>query len=174
MCGQERFLIDLKGLKGEEASFEYEMGNDFFEAVEATEVKGGTLHATVEVRKAQEAFELNFNVSGAVVVSCDICLADMSLPVETSGRVVVRLGDTYAEDEGWVTVPEDEGTLDVAWLIYEMAVLAIPTRRVHDEGDCDPDMLGKLEELSVGTGENDADIDPRWSELERIKSTFKE
>ena len=161
-------------MKGETATFECELGNDYFEAVEATEVKGGSLHATVEVRKVQEAYELNFKVLGDVIVSCDICLGDMSLPVDATGRVVARLGDNYAEDEEWVTVPEDDGTLDAAWLVYEMAVLTIPTRHVHGEGDCDPDMLGKLEELSVNSGESDTAIDPRWSELERIKSTFKE
>lgn len=160
-------------MKGEKASFEYEMGNDFFEAVEATEVKGGKLHATVEVRKTQEAFQLCFEVDGEVVMPCDICLGDMTLSVETTGRVVACLGDTYSEDGDTVTIPEDDGTLDVAWLIYEMAVLSIPTRHVHGEEGCDPGMVSKLEELSV-CNEKGTDIDPRWSELEKIKSTFKE
>ena len=174
MCVQDRYLIDLKGLKSEIATFECELGNDYFEAVEATEVKGGSLHATVEVRKVQEAYDLSFKVLGDVIVTCDICLGDMTLPVDTTGRVVARLGDSYIEDEESVTVPEDDGTLDVAWLIYEMAVLALPTRHVHEEGGCDPAMLGKLEELSVNSGKSADAIDPRWSELERIKSTFKE
>ena len=161
-------------MTGEAATYKCELGNDYFEAVEATEVKGGNLHATVEVRKVQDAYVLNFNVSGDVVVSCDVCLGDMSLPVETTGKVMVRLGDSYAEDEDSVTIPEDDGVLDAAWLVYEMAVLTIPTRHVHEEGGCDPAMLGKLEELSVGPGEGDSAIDPRWSELEKIKSTFKE
>ena len=174
MCGQDRFLIDLKGMTGETATYKCELGNDYFEAVEATEVKGGSLHATVAVRKVQEAYELNFTVTGDVIVTCDICLGDMTLPVDTMGRVVARLGDSYIEDEESVTVPEDEGTLDAAWLIYEMAVLTSPIRHVHEEGGCDPAMLGKLEELSVNSDENADAIDPRWSELERIKSTFKE
>lgn len=161
-------------MTGETATYKCELGNDYFEAVEATEVKDGDLRATVEVRKVQDTYVLNFNVSGDVVVSCDICLGNMSLPVETTGKVMVRLGDTYAEDEDSVTIPEDDGVLDAAWLIYEMAVLTIPTRHVHEDGGCDPAMLGKLEELSVGLGESDSAIDPRWSELEKIKSTFKE
>ncbi len=161
-------------MKGDTATFECELGNDYFEAVEATEVKGGILHATVAVRKVQEAYELNFKVLGDVIVPCDICLGDMTLPVDTTGRVVARLGDSYDEDEDSVTIPEDDGTLDAAWLIYEMAVLAIPTRHVHEEGGCDPAMLGKLEELSIVSDESADAIDPRWSELERIKSTFKE
>ena len=159
---------------GETATFECELGNDYFEAVEATEVNGGTLHASVAVRKVQEAYELNFKVLGDVIVSCDICLGDMTLPVDTTGRVIVRLGDSYVEDEDSVTIPEDDGTLDAAWLVYEMAVLTLPTRHVHEEGGCDPAMLGKLAELSVGPGESPEAIDPRWNELERIKSTFKE
>ena len=174
MCVQDRFLIDLKGMIGEAATFECELGNDYFEAVEATEVKGGSLYATVAVRKVQEAYELNFTVTGDVIVTCDICLGDMTLPVDTTGRVVACLGDSYAEDEDSVTIPEDDGTLDAAWLIYEMAVLTIPTRHVHEEGGCDPAMLGKLAELSVSPGEGAEVIDPRWSELDRIKSTFKE
>ena len=159
----------------DDATFEYDIDNDYFTAVEAEDVKGGALHAFLEVRKIHGIFELSLEVEGNVIVSCDRCLGDMCLAVSNTEKMLARLGDTYSEDDDMVTIPEDDGTLNVFWFIYETIALAIPTRHVHEEGQCDPGMMSKLEELSVETnGDEDHDVDPRWSELEKIKSTFKE
>ncbi|MBQ4224474.1 MAG: DUF177 domain-containing protein [Prevotella sp.] len=173
MRGQERFIIDLKGMKEEKALFKFELRNDYFEAMEAKDINGGTLQALVEVSKVGDAYLLDFQVEGVVVVPCDICLADMEVTVADKSKIEVRLGEDYQEDGDLVIIPEEEGTIDVAWFIYELVALAIPTRHVHDDGDCDPVMLRKLEELSASDNEGNGN-DPRWRELEKIKSTFKE
>ena len=153
--------------------FKFELRNDYFEALEAKDINGGTLQALVEVSKVGEAYLLDFQVGGVVIVPCDICLADMEVEVSTQSKVEVRLGDQYLEDDDIVTIPEEDGTLDVSWLIYEMTALAVPTRHVHEDGECDPAMLRKLEELSASDNEGGGS-DPRWRGLEKIKSTFKE
>ena len=56
MRGQERFIIDLKGMKEEKALFKFELRNDYFEAMEAKDINGGTLQALVEVSKVGDAY----------------------------------------------------------------------------------------------------------------------
>ena len=48
-----------------------------------------------------------------------------------------------------VTVPENEGILDVSWFVYEFIVLALPIRHVHAPGKCNPAMIRALNEHSA-------------------------
>ncbi len=176
MGNLERFKIDLKGLKSEETSFDFGLDDDYFQAIGATEVKGGSLSTTLVVRKTAGVFELTFHTEGMATVTCDVCLDDMSQEVATDNKVVARFGDEFMENGDDIIVPAEEGIIDVSWLIYEFIVLAIPTKHVHEEGECNPAMLEKLEQLSSTQATDDdaeAPIDPRWSELEKLKSTIK-
>ena len=77
-------------------------------------------------------------------------------------------------------VPEEEGTINVAWFLYEFIALAIPIKHVHAAGKCNKAMAAKLrqhtarslddleepldEEQEEMSGE-DAAVDPRWEAL---------
>ena len=72
-----------------------------------------------------------------------------------------------------IVVPEDEGILDMAWIIYEFIVLAIPIKHVHAPGKCNAVMSQVLEELSADRSSDevsDQPMDPRWSKLLKLKS----
>ena len=120
MMNSLEFLeIDLKGLKEEETSLEFNLGNDFFEALEGAEVRQGSLHVSVSIRKVTGFFEILFHTVGHVIVPCDRCLDDMEQPVEADNRLIVKYGSTYSEEDDIIVVPEDEGILDISWFIYE-------------------------------------------------------
>lgn len=173
MGSLERFKIELKGQTEENASYEFMLDNDYFDAIEATEVKGGMLHATLDVHKTAGVYELNFHIEGETTVVCDVCLDDLQQPVCTDSTIIARLGERYSDEEEVITVPEEEGILDVSWLLYEMIALAIPTRHVHAEGECNAEMLTRIDEMTARMPEED-ETDPRWKELEKLKSTIKE
>lgn len=171
----DTFKIDLKGLKAEKTCLDYQLDNDYFDAIGSEELRGGDLHTTLQVRKVADNFELSFHTEGVVIVTCDLCLDEMSLPITADNKMVVRLGDGYEESDEFLTIPADEGVLDVSWHIYEFIALAVPMRHVHEEGECNPDMIQRLGQLSVGNNpEDDEAVDPRWNELKKLKSTIKE
>jgi uncharacterized metal-binding protein YceD (DUF177 family) len=168
MCSLEHLKIDLKRLTAEVTTLEYDLDNPFFEALDGSEVKQGTLHVSVSIRKATGFFDLQFHTEGTVTVTCDRCLDDMEQPIEADNRLVVKLGAVYSEEDDVITLPEDEGILDTSWLIYEFVVLAIPIKHVHAPGKCNPAMSQVLEELSADRSSDevsDQPIDPRWSAL---------
>ena len=172
MCSLEQFKINLKSLTDEVTALDYDLDDQFFEALDGSEVKQGALHVSVSIRKATGFFELQFHTEGTVTVICDRCLDDMEQPIEADNRQVVKLGAAYSEEDDVITVSEDEGILDMSWLIYEFIVLAIPIKHVHAPGKCNPAMSQVLEELSVdrSSGEvSDQPIDPRWSALLKLK-----
>ena len=171
MNGLESLKIDLKGLKDEETSLDFILDEGYFEALDGADVKKGSLHVSVSIRKATGFFEFNFHTDGEIVIPCDRCLDDMTLPVDTDNCLIVKLGSVYSEEDDVIVVPENEGILDMAWLIYEFVALVIPIRHVHAPGKCNPAMTQALEELSADRSsdeESTQPIDPRWEKLKAL------
>ena len=172
MRSLEFLKIDLKALNEEVTSLEFNLDNDYFEALDGAELKKGSLHVSVSIRKATGFFELQLHSTGNIIIPCDRCLDDMEQPVETDNRLVVKLGSEYSEEDDIIVVPEDEGILDIAWYIYEFVMLAIPIRHVHAPGKCNPAMTQALEELSADRSsdeESTQPTDPRWDKLKNLK-----
>ena len=177
MCSLEQFKIDLKGLKDEVTTLDYTLDNSFFSALDGSTLSDGALHVSVSIRKATGFFELLYHVEGTVVVPCDLCLDDMDQPIETDCRQVAKLGSADTEDDDVVMVDDEEGILDLSWLIYELIVLARPIKHVHAPGKCNSVMTQKLQELSgaVRSSEEEAEaIDPRWEALMKLKTKSEE
>ena len=172
MCSLEFLKIDLKSLKEEETSLEFDLNDSYFEALDDAQVKKGSLHVSVSIRKATGFFELSFHTVGTIIIPCDRCLDDMEQSVETDNRLVVKLGSEYSEEDEIIVVPENEGILDMSWFIYELIMLAIPIKHVHAPGKCNLAMRQVLEELSADRSsdeESSQPIDPRWSKLAALK-----
>ena len=174
MPSLETFKIDLKSLPEGETTMERDLGDDFFEAIDAPDVRSGQLHTTLTIHRRDDIFELLFHTAGTVTVPCDLCLDDMDQPIETSDRLTAHLGETDSEGDDIVTVSEEEGILDVAWFVYESIALNIPLRHVHAPGKCNPAMMNILAEHSAArSGDEDGEnaVDSRWAALKDLKIT---
>jgi len=179
MCGLEALKIDFLRMEGDAEERSAHLKDAFFEAVEATEVRHGDVVVTLTVKRTGSFFDVNYHFSGTLVLPCDLCLDDMEQPVEGDGHVAVRLGEEYSEDDDVVTIDEREGTLDMAWLVYESIALSIPIKHVHETGKCNTAMTEILDNLLTGDDEESAArssdeeqddaVDPRWSKLKDLK-----
>ena len=123
MCSSELLKIDLKDLKEGLTALEYSLGDAWFESLDEDEIKRGNIRVRINVRRTENYFELDFHTEGSVVIPCDLCLDDMEQPIETDDRLIVKFGEEYSEDDDLITVDEREGSLDVAWFIYEFIAL---------------------------------------------------
>lgn len=177
MRNLEPFKIDLKALVDEVTSYDFKLDDEYFEAIEAPDIRKGNLAVRLSIRKIAGSFELNFHIQGSVVVTCDLCLDEMEQPIDTQNCLVAKFGDEYSEEDDLVVVPEHEGVLDISWFVYEFIELNVPIKHVHAPGKCNPAMTKMLQEHSA-TRSSDADvesaIDPRWAGLEKIKTIIKD
>ena len=188
----EKYRIDLKGMKENHAHYDFLLDNAFFTAIDSPELQKGKVTVQVDVKKTAQAFELSFNSQGTVVVLCDRCLDEMDQEISSTDKIFVKFGAEYADEgDNLIIVPEDEGDINVAWIMYEYIALAIPMKHVHAPGKCNKTMSGKLnkylrtsaddmdemepvddsaedESNIVSDEENDKPIDPRWSELQKL------
>ena len=164
--------IDLKGLADGLNSFEFDLDDAYFKAVNAPEVGRGNVHVSLKIVRTQnDYFTLDFHEKGTVVLPCDLCLDDMEQPIETQQRLEAKFGNAYSEDGDLVTVPENEGILDVSWFVYEFILLALPIKHVHAPGKCNTAMIRVLEEYSAARSgsEDEKPMDSRWEALLKLK-----
>ena len=164
-----RYTILLSGLKEGHHTIDFEIGKEFFEQFEESEVKEGSLFANIEMDRRSSHLDLVLRISGRVKVCCDRCLEMFFQPVNCENRLLVKFGRKIEDiDPDIISVPADEHELDLQQHLYEFIHLALPIKRVHPEDNsgnssCDPEMLKKLEELIV-----EEENDPRWDELKKL------
>lgn len=172
MFSLETLRIDLKALKEDSLVRNWTLGDDYFQALENAEIQKGSVNVGVALHKAENYFDMEINAEGFVIVTCDRCLDDMEQSVESSNRFIVKLGIADSEDDETITVEENEGMLDLSWIIYESIALSVPIKHVHAPGKCNTAMTEKLNELSAtrsGDEAGEGTVDPRWSKLTELK-----
>ena len=191
-----QYIIDLKNLPGETATYSYVLDQRFFDAIDHEEVRKGNVEVELTVRRTVDAYEFNFHLVGTIQIPCDRCLDEMNQEIDTKDRLIVKFGEEYSEEsDELVIIPEDEGAINIAWYLYEFIVLNIPMKHVHESGKCNKVMTSKYrkhqavqvsdddddsddDDLSVDdlSDDNDSsddlaqqDTDPRWDELKKLK-----
>ena len=168
------YIIPFVGLKLGKHQFEYEIDNEFFEHFEYDEFNSANVKVDLTLEKKTTMLELTFKASGTVNVYCDLTNEPYDQPIRSELLLVVKFGDSYNDDnEDLLILPHGEYEVDVAQYIYELIVLAVPSKRIHpgvEDGSLQSDVLDKLEELSPKEKEikEEEDIDPRWNKLKNL------
>ena len=187
-----QYKIDLENLPHGTTTYTYELGQKFFDAIDHEEVRKGNIKAELTVRRTVDAYEFNFHLFGTIQIPCDRCLDEMNQEIDTTNRLIVKLGQEYSEDsDELVTIPQDEAAINIAWYLYEFIVLDIPIKHVHEFGKCNKAMVSKYRQhqaVNVSDGDDEDDLldddiidddsiddsseentDPRWDELKKLK-----
>jgi uncharacterized protein len=99
---------------------------------------GGSVHARVQFGREQGFAVADIALRGAVEAVCQRCMQPMTLPVGADSRVAVVESDAGADaiPPGWDTYLAPEGRLDMAALVAEELLLALPIVPLHDEDAC--------------------------------------
>lgn len=180
------YNIILKDLADTVQVYEYELNDEYFQKIDSPEVSRGNVKAKVSVRRKLSIFELSFKLEGIVRIPCDRCLDDMDQNIRHEEMIEVKFGRSYSEENDIVVVPEEEGSINIAWFMYEFIVLNIPIKHIHAPGECNKTIVNKLkkhitrhkddtEENGLfelddddDSTEEDTQVDPRWDNLQQI------
>lgn len=168
MSESSKYSINLKAIDSPQADFQWDLDDDFFAALDQELIERGCIHVALRVKKTSGAYNLQFQVDGEVTVPCDRCLDPMQQPIHGAHELRVVLGDCFDDDGELITVPEAEGTVDLAWNIYEIVALLIPTSHTHAEGQCNTDMAQRLQQYTAGN-----QPDARWEALRALTDNNK-
>lgn len=180
-----QYNIVLKDITDGTRVFEYELDDIYFAKIDSPEVQKGKVRAKVSVVKKTAVYEMNFQLEGTILIPCNRCLDDMEQYIKHNEKIQVKFGTTYSEENEIVIVPESEGSINVAWFLYEFIVLNIPIKHIHAPGECNKNMVDKLKRHITrqkdDTEDNslfeiddddltteDSQVDPRWENLQNI------
>ena len=142
------FVIPLSGLTQGGTQFNWRTDGKFFGNSGNSEILNADLEVDVHVEKAMRFFGVDAAISGKVTVLCDRCLEELELLVDTGFKLSVKFGETAetadAGDREIVMIPDGSMELDLSQFVYDYTCISLPMRRVHPEGECNPEALKYL------------------------------
>ena len=166
----KQFNIQYTGLKDESQLFKYQIDNTFFEAYNFDDFFETNINVTLQLEKKSTLFNLSFTAKGTVNIACDVSGEPFDQEINATLALIVKFGETFNdENEEVLILPYSEFQLNVAQYIYEMIVLAIPSKRIHPkviDGSMESDALSRLKTLRVQ--KTTEDVDPRWDKLKSL------
>ena len=94
----------------------------------------------------------------------------MEIEVEGEMTVYYKFGNENEEDENLIVIPFDSYEINVQQAIYELIVVSIPSRPIHEEGECEKEMVQLIKKYSTPEPKKDKDdeVDPRWAALKNL------
>ncbi|MDE6108786.1 MAG: DUF177 domain-containing protein [Muribaculaceae bacterium] len=154
------YKLPLKSLTKGTHTFDYHLDKQFFANMENNDVRDADLNVHLTVDYNGEIYALSFEITGEVLLLCDRCLDDLHLPIDTRYEISVKYGDDYNDDsDTMIEIPDSDNYLNVAYMIYDTVVLAIPIKHVHPMGKCNRQMSAILKKHRAGGAEGDDDMD---------------
>ncbi|MFD0963295.1 YceD family protein [Pseudofulvibacter geojedonensis] len=171
----KEFTIPFVGLKEGKHRFEFDIKQSFFENFDYHEFNSSDIKVSLLLNKTSTMMELNFEANGIINVNCDLTNEPFNQDISTSLHLIVKFGEEFNdENEEILILPHGEYEVKVQQYIYEMIVLAKPSKSIHpgvEDGTLDSEILSKLEEYSLkekSEEEESEDIDPRWNKLKNL------
>ncbi len=156
------YILNFSGWKIGTHELEFQLDKTFFADFPDSEIQESKLNVTGTLDKKQNMLILDLQVEGEVILPCDRCAEDTWIHVENVDHLLVKFGDktNTDEDDVWTLGPS-EYQLDIKRRMFEMALLALPSRRIHSkEADCNPVVLGALNTYRV-----EENADSIWKDL---------
>ncbi len=164
------YKVHISGLADGKYEYEFPIGMELFEEFGNTLVEGADLKAVVVLEKGSGWMNLKCEMNGTIITLCDRCLEELLLPMNFNSTIAVKhakLGEQQEVSDEFMIVDHSEGELDLKQFLYDNVCINIPLKKVHRDGECNPQMLNKLESLNpIDGGVEDKDI---YSPFERLK-----
>ena len=132
MSEQSHYIIDLKRLPVGTHQFDIQLDDEFFKALEKSEILSGNVACKATLNLREEDYQLNIAVHGTVFVVCDRCLDPMPLEIEDEQEI-------FSEDEENDQMVNDK-MVNLQWLAYEIVSINIPIVHSHQAGECNKHM----------------------------------
>ena len=182
----KNYTIVFSGLPLGVSDFTYEISQSFFDLFEIeTDFENPNITINLDFEKKSTMLELEFRINGQILVPCDLTGEKFEQKISNEAKLIVKFGDEFddTDSEIWI-IPRDEYELNIAQVIYELIMLAIPIKRVHPDvlnGNIDPKIAELLDEYSIydldeeeednneDDDDDNDDIDPRWAKLKDLK-----
>ncbi|MDB5257505.1 MAG: hypothetical protein JWM14_2200 [Chitinophagaceae bacterium] len=180
MASLKLFDIDIHNLSQEEYEYQFDIDNSFFSLFEDSIVDKGSLAAKVNMSLHPGVIEMDFDIQGTVVITCDRSLEEYDQAINSNERLLFKFGDENTEiSEEIISITRDTHRINVAQYIYEFITIAIPFVKRHprfQQEEDDEEEVKLIYQSSTAPAEeeeeNKESEDPRWALLKNLKNNL--
>jgi uncharacterized metal-binding protein YceD (DUF177 family) len=170
MNSLKNYGIDVSKLELGQHDFHFQIDDKFFELFDYSLIDHGSLSASILLDKKTSFISLAFNIIGTIELICDRSLDSFDFDLETENEIVLKYGDEARElSDDVEMITFNTQLINVARYIYEFIGVVIPMKKLHPRYMNEP-----AEDQIIFSSNYDqeeiSDIDPRWSELKKLKN----
>jgi uncharacterized protein len=165
------YSVNILGLSQKTHSFEFHLGNAFFEKYGKEVVAEGQFDANVNLDKRETLIDADFDIEGKANLVCDRSLDPFEHPMKINRKIIFKYGEAAEEvSDEIVIIPKDLDVLDVGKYLYEFIVLDVPIKKIHPRFQSEEEDEAENEEgkLIYQTEKKEDEIDPRWEQLRKL------
>lgn len=147
-------IIPIKGLAPGKYTYDFEVNEDFFLDFGNSQIKDADCKVRLEAERNSTFLGIDCTISGVVVVECDRCLEDLEIPIDVAKSLSVKFAKEaeVSEDDDIMIVEEGQAQIDLKQFVYDYICLTMPLQKVHEEGKCNPEMIGRLGNTRIDNG----------------------
>lgn len=166
----KNYDIDISKLNLGQHDFHFQIEDKFFELFDYSLIDRGNLAVEIVLDKKTSYIDLAFSIVGNIQLICDRSVDSFDFDLETENEIILKYGEEAEELSDEVEViPFNIQSLNVAKYIYEFVSVAIPMKKLHPRYANEP-----VEDQIIFSSQDDelekSKIDPRWSELKKLKN----
>ena len=167
------FIIQIKGLQIGKHEYDFTIDGSFFRNFENSQILDADLDAEVLLEKGSGWMNVEADITGYVTVECDRCLEDVEIPMDFSCSMAVKFAKDLSDDDGdeFIIMDPADGELDLTQFLYDYVCLNLPLIKVHEDGECNEEMIARLEGVNAA-GEKDEDDVAANSPFGALKGLF--
>ena len=173
MAENKDFIIQIKGLQIGKHEYDFPIDGSFFREFENSQILDADLDAEVVLEKGSGWMNVEADITGYVTVECDRCLDDVELPMDFSCSMAVKFAKDLSDDDGdeFIIMDPADGELDLTQFLYDYVCLNLPLQKVHQDGECNSEMMAKLAGVNSAAGK-DVDEVAQNSPFGALKGLF--
>lgn len=153
----DKYKIPYRSLAEGKHNIKLHIDSQMLASVEDGEIHGGDCDVDIVLTKKLSMLRFDIAISGTVMVDCDRCLEEISIPVDYEGVLIVKI-TTEVQNSEFVIDDKAEDTLllnpmveevDLEEYLYDSVILSLPIQRIHEEDEngnigCNQDMLARF------------------------------
>lgn len=164
---RSKHIIQFEGLSLGDHEFDFDIDKSLFDETEIKEILDTKVEVKVYLRKSENMMNLDILFKGHIALPCDRCDEEMKIQIDDEAKLVVKYGQVENENlDDLIILKDHEHEIQLGDYFYENLSLMIPQRNVHDESECDQEVIKMLKDTNNKI-ENES-TDPRWEKLKNL------
>ena len=181
---QEKYRIEIQGLKLGSYEYDFTLSNNFFLLFPGSLIQKAAINLHIELEKRAHIIELNLSFAGWVELECDRSLELFEEPINLRQKLLYKFGEEPGEiDEQLTILAWNEQHIELAQAVYDLVILSLPMKKLHPKFRETPDASADNEEvIQIYTTltseeaialqeEQENSIDPRWAALLKLNNS---